>query len=203
MEKAWDKFNAATLSGRNRRLLNEWIGLDELLAQHPEMDYSITGQNAVGLPNEFLITYRIRSICGVEHVETLSDSSILHAPVFASLFKMRIQIPANYPSIDAPIDFRFLCSDADGNPIPHPWHPNIRYFGEFAGRVCLNPMNTFASLAWSVERVGLYLRYELYHAWQEPPYPEDTKVAQWVIQQGEPHEWVFFDQDELTEMSGK
>ena len=84
------------------------------------------------------------------------------------------------------------------NEIPHPWHPNIRYFGEFAGRVCLNTLNSHTSLAWCVDRVALYLRYDLYHAIQEPPYPEDPKVARWIIQQGEPNEWIFFDQPSLN-----
>ena len=52
-------------------------------------------------------------------------------------------------------------------------------------------------LAWYVERVALYLRYDLYHAVQEPPYPEDMKVARWVLRQGEPEGWVYFDQEEI------
>ena len=63
-----------------------------------------------------------------------------------------------------------------------------------AGRVCLNRLNTFSSLAWGIERVALYLRYELYHALPEPPYPEDLKVAEWVRKKGEPNEWIFFEQ---------
>ena len=52
--------------------------------------------------------------------------------------------------------------------------------------------DTYTDLAWAVERVAQYLRYEIYHAVSEPPYPEDLKVAAWVIRQGEPKEWTVF-----------
>ena len=101
-------------------------------------------------------------------------------------------MPEAYPDIDAPPSFRFLTCDEEGNPIPHPWHPNIRYSGDFAGRVCLNAMDTHAGLAWAVERVESYLRYERYHALNEAPYPEDQRVAAWVIREGEPNDWIVF-----------
>jgi hypothetical protein len=50
-------------------------------------------------------------------------------------------------------------------------------------------------LAWYVERVALYLKYDLYHAKQAPPYPEDITVARWVLRQGEPMRWIFFNQN--------
>lgn len=63
-----------------------------------------------------------------------------------------------------------------------------------AGRVCLNAPDSYMDLVWYVERVALYLKYELYHAKQEPPYPEDINVARWVLRQGEPMRWIFFNQ---------
>ena len=192
----WDKFDGEKLTGRNRRLLNEWITLDKTLSARDDIDYEIIRSNEQGLPVEYVISYHIRSICGVDKVEQLNQQGIQNPPQFHSEFLLHISIPRNYPSIDAPVDYRFLLTNSQNEPIPHPWHPNIRYFGEFAGRVCINALNTFSSIAWSVERVALYLRYELYHAWQEPPYPEDIKVAQWVIKQGEPNEWIFFDQED-------
>ena len=143
-------------------------------------------------------TYHIHSICSVERIEQLNEPGVSNPPIFASLFQMRIDLPVNYPCIDALAEFRFLTCDAEGQPIPHPWHPNIRYFGEFAGRVCLNAPDTYSGLAWSVERIAHYLSYDRYHAIQEPPYPEDFKVAEWVIKQGEPNRWIFFDQPNLA-----
>lgn len=194
----WQTFDPKQLSGRDRRLLHEWIELDQTLEKQNEIEYKIGKCNARGLPTEYLITYHIYSIQGVEQIDKLNQPGESNPPIFASTFRMRISLPVNYPCIDAPAEFRFLTHDTEGNEIPHPWHPNIRYFGEFAGRVCLNTLNSHTSLAWCVDRVALYLRYDLYHAIQEPPYPEDPKVARWIIQQGEPNEWIFFDQPSLN-----
>lgn len=190
----WRAFDPKRLSGRGRRLLHEWIELDQALANRDEIEYRIGKRDARGLPTDYLFTFHIHSISGVERVERLNQPGVSNPPLFASTFLLRLHLPMNYPCIDAPAEFRFLTHDASGNKIPHPWHPNIRYFGEFAGRVCLNALNSHTSLAWCIDRIALYLRYDLYHALQEPPYPEDPKVAGWVIRQGEPNEWIFFDQ---------
>ncbi len=190
----WENFIPGELSGKNRRLLNEWKQLDMHIKHDDKIDYQITKCNQQGLPTEYLITYHILSICGVKEVEKLNISGKLNPPLFAKQFFMHIFLPENYPCIDAKAEFKFLTHDNAGNDIPHPWHPNIRYFGEFAGRVCINFPDTYAGLAWSVERVKHYLSYDLYHAIQEPPYPEDFKVAEWVIKQGEPNNWIYFDQ---------
>ena len=165
------------------------------------MRYRITKYNLNGLPVKYLIEYGIRSICQVNDVDKLNKPGSDNSPVFASVFFMQIDIPENYPCIDAPVSFRFLTQDSTGEPIPHPWHPNIRFFGEFAGRVCLNTPDSYTSLAWCVERVALYLRYDLYHAFPEPPYPEDLRVAEWVVKQGEPKGWIFFGQECLSDLS--
>lgn len=190
----WQDFSAQQLNGRNRRLLHEWIQLDQTFAKRDKIKYQIIKRNMQGLPIVYLITYQIFSISGVEHVEQLNEPGISNPPLFASTFFMRINLPENYPCVDAPAEFYFLTCDKEGHPLPHPWHPNIRYFGDFAGRVCLNTPDSYASLAWCVERIGHYLNYDRYHATQEPPYPEDLKVAEWVIKQGEPQGWIYFDQ---------
>jgi hypothetical protein len=128
----------------------------------------------------------------VENLEHFGEPGAENPPVFATGFLMRIDLPEGYPSVDAAPAFRFLTHNEQGQSIPHPWHPNIRYFGDFAGRVCINMPDTYTDLAWGVERVAHYLRYEVYHAISEPPYPEDLKVAAWVVRQGEPKEWTVF-----------
>lgn len=188
----WQDYNPSQLSGKNRRLLHEWKELDSAIMKRNDTEYRITRQNGQGLPAEYIITYNIRSICGVENIDRLNAPGITNAPVFANRFTMRIHIPENYPCIDAPAEYTFLTRTPEGEEIPHPWHPNIRYFGEFAGRVCLNTPDTYAGIIWSVSRVARYLRYDLYHAIQEPPYPEDFKVAEWVIRQAEPNGWLNF-----------
>lgn len=193
----WQDYSPKLLSGRNRRLLHEWIQLDRALEHRKEIGYQVSRRNEQGMPTTYLITYRLRSICGVEQLERLNEPNITNKPVFASRFVMRINLPENYPCVDAPAEFYFLTHDQDGKVIPHPWHPNIRYFGDFAGRVCLNTPDTYSSLAWCVERIGHYLNYDRYHATQEPPYPEDLKVAEWVVRQGEPRGWIYFEQPSL------
>lgn len=183
------------LTGRNRRLQYEWKNLEKRLSSRSDIDYCITKTNAQGMPIGYQITYRVKSICSVTNIEHLDKPGVDNEPIFADEFKMQIDIPEDYPCIDAQPQFCFCTKDAEGNPIPHPWHPNIRYFGEMAGRVCLNAIDSYMDLAWYVERVALYLRYELYHAKQEPPYPEDITVARWVLRQGEPMRWIFFNQE--------
>lgn len=187
--------DADSLKGRNRRLFHEWKRLDERVARRKDIGYRVTQLNPSGMPVQYEVSYHIRSICGVEQVEKLNEPGISNAPIFASHFKMQIDIPEDYPCIDALPSFCFITETIDGKELPHPWHPNIRYFGEFAGRVCLNAPDSYMDLAWYVERIALYLQYDLYHAWQEPPYPEDMKVARWVIRQGEPMKWIYFDQE--------
>ena len=194
IEKYVLEVDTKQLSGRNRRLFYEWNRLKDYANQKDTISIFITDLNTEGLPVGYLVIYHIYSICSVENMERLDETGALNPPVFASDFRLKIQIPVNYPCIDAPISFCFQIEDKEGNSIPHPWHPNIRYFGEFAGNVCLNVPDSYTDLFWCVDRIALYLRYELYHAIQEPPYPEDMKVARWVRQQGEPNEWIYFEQ---------
>ena len=189
------KFIPEQLSGRNRRLLNEWRRLEERFSGRRDIAVSVRERNSAGLPVRYRIDYRIHSICGVEQAERLGEKGAVNPPLFADEFHMDLVLPAAYPCVDGAPVFRFLTSDENGTPIPHPWHPNIRWFGEMAGRVCLNQDDTYTDLAWGVDRVAQYLRYDIYHAVSEPPYPEDMQVAAWVIRQGEPNEWIYFDQD--------
>lgn len=135
----------------------------------------------MGLPIEYEIWYRVRSIVGVK------DSPIPREPIFGNLHKMSIVLPNNYPA-------------ADGNPIftfrTDVWHPNIRYSGSFKGHVCLTikDMGVMASLKTLVLRVERYLKYQLYHAQNTYPYPEDQNVAEWVREEAEPNGWTRFAQ---------
>lgn len=188
------QINPDMLSGRNRRLWHEWHQLEQGLAGRHDIAFHVTKWNADGLPIGYLIDYRLRSICGVNHVEELNEPGVENAPIFAVGYQMMIDIPHGYPCVDAPLSLSFLTTDTSGTPIAHPWHPNIRFFGAFAGRVCINMADTYTDLLWGVNRVASYLRYETYHAIMEPPFPEDLKVAAWVIQQGEPNDWINFEQ---------
>jgi len=194
MEREIQAFDATALHGRNRRLWYEWQQLETGLADRQDISCKVTRRNTDGLPTSYLVTYHLRSICGVTHEEALNEPGVENQPLYATGFQMMIELPHNYPCVDAPPSLCFLTADATGQPIPHPWHPNIRYFGAFAGRVCLNMTDTYTDLLWGVQRVASYLRYDTYHALIEAPYPEDLKVAAWVTRQGEPKEWIYFEQ---------
>ena len=166
-------FDVNRLSGRDRRLFYEWSQLERAFGQGGKIRFEVAECNSRGLPIKYRVAYHIRSIQGVERVEALDMPGVSNPPIFASLFLMTITLPDNYPCVDAPVEFRFLTCDEAGKAIP----------------------DTYASLLWGVRRVALYLRYDLYHAAQHPPYPEDPKVARWVVRQGEPNGWVYFDQN--------
>lgn len=175
------------MTGRERRLTYEWQKIQQMAARHDDLTVRVTRTTPSHLPTEYEVTYCIRSICGVNEDLT---------PIFHDQYTMLLHLPEGYPQIDALPVCRFM-----GN--IKPWHPNIRYYGDMAGRVCINMPNTNADLAWCIERIALYLRYELYHAINEPPYPEDLKVAEWVRHHGEPNEWVFYDQPAPSSLSIK
>lgn len=191
MNPAINNFNLKELKGRDARLFQEWKELDSLCSKRkaespnpmkPSLSYIIRRKNAVGLPTEFEIWYRCKSIVGVEETEPPRK------PIFGYLHKMSVVLPNNYPSADGNPVFTFI-SDI--------WHPNIRYSGSFKGHVCLTikEMGVLASIKDLVLRVERYLKYQMYHAQNTYPYPEDQTVAEWVREEGEPNGWVKFTQD--------
>lgn len=186
-----NNFNQKELSGRDARLLSEWRELDKLCCKRkatapnpriPSISYVIRKKNVMGLPTEYEIWYRCKSIVGVE------DTGIPRSPIFGYLHKMSIVLPNNYPSADGSPIFTFKTDI---------WHPNIRYSGSFKGHVCLTikEMGVLATLKDLVLRVERYLKYQLYHAQNTYPYPEDQNVAEWVREEGEPNGWTRFGQD--------
>lgn len=170
------------MTGRQRRRQYEYGQLRKLADGRNDIDITVTRQDADGIPCAYLVTYHIYSICGISGDERM--------PLFADCFTMLIDIPDDYPQVDAPPLLQFVVDARH----PLPWHPNIRYHGDMAGHVCINQLNTFTDIAWGVERVASYLRYDLYHAMPEPPYPEDLEVAEWVRHVGEPKGYIFFNQ---------
>ena len=199
MNPAINNFNLKELKGRDARLFQEWKELDALCSKRkqesknplkPSLSYIIRKKNATGLPTEFEIWYRCKSIVGVE------DTEPPRKPVFGYLHKMSIVLPNNYPSADGNPVFTFI-SDV--------WHPNIRYSGSFKGHVCLTikEMGVLASIKDLVLRVERYLKYNMYHAQNTYPYPEDQSVAEWVREEGEPNGWVKFTQEMPEEAAPK
>lgn len=197
MNEVINKFDLKKLSPRDACLWKEWKELDSLCSKRkaasanprePSISYIIRKKNAMGLPTEYEIWYRVKSIVGVKGTKAPRE------PIFGYLHKMSIVLPNNYPS-------------ADGNPIftfrTDIWHPNIRYSGSFKGHVCLNSkdMGVMATLKSLVLRVEQYLKYQDYHAQNVYPYPEDQNVAEWVREEAEPNGWTRFQQNNTSSAS--
>ena len=179
-EREIESYRSKNFSGKDARLFKEW----DLIDKRYEDSYIIRKRNGLGLPVVFDIIFNVKTIIGVKQEE----GSKLQKPVFGREHVMRITLPNNYPSADGQPEFMFT-TDV--------WHPNIRYYGDFKGRVCLNTGDSgvHTHLVDYIDRVTDYLKYADYHARNEYPYPEDLDVAEWVIKQGEPQGWVEFEQD--------
>jgi len=186
----FDEFKTRVISLQSKRLLKEWMDIDKLCANNKRIQYIVRRKNAEGLPIEYEIIYHIRSFIGVEEPKTVEiekDGEVItreaRFPVYGEVHRMRISLPANYPS-------------ARGNPqlnfISETWHPNIRSSGKFQGRVCSNEkdLGITTSLATRILRIGQYLQFQMYHALDTYPYPEDATVAEWVREEAEPMGWI-------------
>ena len=103
-----DSYMDKAFVGRNRRLLNEWRKLEERLNGRRDIQLQVVRRNADGLPTAYLVNYQLRSICGVDNLEHFGERGVTNAPVYATGYQMRIDIPDGYPSVDCPPVFRFL-----------------------------------------------------------------------------------------------
>jgi len=184
MEREIENYKGRHYIGKDARLFKEWEKIDKRFENDPIGSYIIRKRNGLGLPIIFDIIFNIKSIVRVAQ----PNESGLQEPVFGTNHIMRITLPNNYPSADGQPEFVFT-TDV--------WHPNVRFFGDFKGRVCLNTGDSgvHTHLVHYIDRVIDYLKYEDYHARNEYPYPEDLDVAEWVLKQGEPKGWVSFDQN--------
>jgi hypothetical protein len=190
----FEKFERRNLSAKSTRLLNEWKAIHELLEGNSYVSYIVRHTNRDDVPDEYEIIYNIRSIVGVEEPSEITVDQNgkqvkkrLRMPIMGNQHKMQIKIPPEYPNaVTGKPSFKML-TDV--------WHPNIRYFGDLKGRICLNESNLDAgnTLADRVMDVAFYLKYERYFAQNEPPFPEDEDVALWIREEGEPNKWVASD----------
>jgi hypothetical protein len=183
MEREIESFKGKSYSGKDARLFKEWEMIDRRYENDTQGSYIIRKRNGLGLPIVYDIVFNVKSITGVKP----EDENGLKLPIYGDEHVMRITLPNNYPSADGQPSFSFT-TDV--------WHPNVRFFGDFKGRVCLNTGDSgvHTHLVDYIDRVIDYLTYDDYHARNEYPYPEDLDVAEWVLKQGEPKGWVVFKQ---------
>ena len=184
MEREIENYRGKNFTGKDARLFKEWELVDKRYENDKQGSYIIRKRNGAGLPVVLDVIFNVKTIVGVKQEEEANGLK----PVFGNEHVMRITLPNNYPSADGQPEFMFT-TDV--------WHPNIRYYGDFKGRVCLNTGDSgvHTHLVDYIDRVIDYLKYDDYHAQNEYPYPEDLDVAEWVIKQGEPKGWIRFGQD--------
>jgi len=197
----FDEFGGRPLTAQGKRLLKEWMEIDKLCHLNKHISYIVRKRNGENLPIDYEIIYKIRSIVSVsepieKEVEEKGQTVVkeIREPVYGEEHHMRITLPNNFPS-------------ARGNPqlnfITDIWHPNIRHAGKFKGRVCSNEkdLGITTNLATRIVRIGQYLQFQLYHALDTYPYPEDTTVAEWVREEAEPMGWISMLDGKFTDTS--
>lgn len=188
----FEGYNRNNLSPQGKKLLKEWMKIEALSKNSDVITYIVRRRNREGLPLEYEIIYRLKSIVGIElnkgydpdSGETPELNGEPRKPIYGTEHHLSISLPANYPSAYG------------GNPefkmISDVWHPNIRFSGKFKGRICLNNKDLGVSVGLDerIIRVGKYLQYQIYWANESYPWPEDTTVAQWVREEAEPNNWI-------------
>ncbi len=124
------------------------------------------------IPIVYRVHYYLKSIVGVDEHQQ---------PIYGDHHIMELTIPPRYPIEPCKI---YMVSDV--------WHPNIKSKGKYKGKICGNVKSFGKSydLYQLVLRVGEILQYKNYHAEHTPPYPEDSTVAAWVMEFGEPNDIV-------------
>jgi hypothetical protein len=200
--KTFEGFHREYLSPRGKKLLKEWKKIDHLCQNSDKITYIIRKRNNEGLPVEYEIIYKVRSVIGVEgpsYEDTGSEEDHENReprkPIYGDEHRMSIILPQNYPSAFG------------GNPefkmISDTWHPNIRATGKFKGRICLNnrDLGVGVGLDERIIRVGKYLQYQIYWANESYPWPEDKAVAEWVREEAEPNKWVNLKEGIYTDYS--
>lgn len=175
---------------RDNRLAKEHELLDDFCSQSKLVDYEAVPRKGGLPPERYIITYYVRSIIGIDE-----DKS----PIYGDEHIAEIVIPPEYPLGGQPSCYM-------KTPV---WHPNIKFDGRFAGKICVNKkaLGHWHTMNMMAERIGEILQYKNYYAINEPPYPEDANVATWVRQYAEPNgivnkeRGIFVDDRPLLETS--
>ena len=154
---------------RDNRLATEHELLDDFCKQSKLISYEAKKRKGGLPPERYLIHFKVKSIIGI-------DAS--QKPIYGEDHTAEIKISPEYPLGGQPGCYMTT-------PL---WHPNIKFDGEFAGKICINKeaLGHWHTMDMLAERIGEMLQYKNYHAINTPPYPEDAKVATWVRDFAEP-----------------
>lgn len=155
---------------RDNRLAKEHELLDDFCQQSNLVSYEAQMRRGKRPPDRYLFHYRVRSIVGIGSNQM---------PIYGEDHTAEIEISPQFP----------LGGQPSCKMLTPLWHPNIKFDGNFAGKICINAeaLGSWHTIDMLAERIGEMLQYKNYHAINEPPYPEDAKAAQWVREFAEPN----------------
>ena len=154
---------------RIRRLEMERELLEDLCNHSDLISYEAKNRRNGHPPENYTVTFNVRSIVGIDDQKN---------PIYGDTHIADIKLPSGYPMTSSPICY--MRSDI--------WHPNIRSEGKHKGHICINAqvLGHWHTLDMLVEQIGEMLQYKNYHAIDIQPYPEDSKVAEWIREVAEP-----------------
>ncbi len=158
-------------SPRDTRLAMEYSRVEALCNRTSKISFKVLHETrATKLPDEYEITYRLRSIISVN-----PDGS----PIYGDIHKLKLTLPPRWPASDSPPEY-YMLTDT--------WHPNIKSEEPYKGHVCINSkaISGYEGLDDLIIRIGELLQFKNYLAEDKPPYPEDPYVAAWVREYAEP-----------------
>lgn len=156
---------------RYRRLAREHMAVSQLKSDRIKWRIVETA-TALQIPVKYEIDYLIKSIVGIH-----ADQS----PIYGDKHTVEISFPAKFP-----------LETFKAKALTDIWHPNIKWDGPTKGRICVNNQNFGRGydIFLLILRLGEIIQYKNYLAENIPPYPEDAKVAQWVLNYAEPNNIV-------------
>lgn len=166
MKKPNYKYNK--LTPHYERLAHDHEALHEMCARTDKVVYRILKQEKNLPPEKYEITYRVKSIVGIDQSQQ---------PIYGNEHRVEITITGNY-----------LIEGAKCFATSKVWHPNIRFHNMPIGKICVNQkvLGSWHSLEQLVIFIGEMLQYKNYHAIDTDPFPEDMEVARWVRNFAEP-----------------
>lgn len=152
---------------RYKRMAKEHLAIAEMKSDRIKwrVKEKVTHLN---IPNKYEVDFFVKSIVGIN-----TDLS----PIYSNKHTVEIELPTNFPR-----------DSFKAKTLTNIWHPNIKWEGPTKGRICMNNRKLGKSydLYWLVLRLGEIIQYKNYWAENLPPYPEDAKVAKWILEYAEP-----------------
>lgn len=157
---------------RYARLAREHLSIAELKSDRIKWRVIETATR-LNIPTKYEVDFYIKSIIGIKPDNT---------PIYDNKHTIEVTFPAGFPRKE----------NIKARAVSNIWHPNIKWSDPLKGRICVNNQSFGRGydLFWLVLRIGEIIQYKNYLAENIPPYPEDATVAKWVLDYGEPNNYM-------------